>query len=620
MRKQLTVIILLVLGAVPLNAYWEALSPVGDDYYEVGTGGCGARGRGYTFVAIGGDSRLVFAYDHDSESWDELDAPMPDAIINAGAMAYERGYGGQIYVVTDENGGYLQRYRFYYSEGEEDISGEWLNSPIQLPESIGPGVAIAFEPCSRRGTFLTGTLYLLVGNGTKRFYRRSFGWIAEVYGLGPRNGSEVTNQILSFDWLPNPWWTGYNLQVSSNRDFSILVIDTIVSAGEFKPADFPYSTGTYYWRVRGLRNGHYSGWSDVQSFALSSVGGSVNFYRFPDEGVLIAGDEPVFDWQSVPDAVLYWLQVAPTSDFTQPVIDVTTERSEFVSNQPLESGTYFWRVCYRRAGGSWGPWSTPISFQVDFGWHRLPDVPSDSPVGIGGAMCYVIANYGRPEWDTSALYVLVGNNSKEFWRFNLNRPPDSAWQERCTTDVAVNGGGSITSYQRWNNSDKLWALWGSSHDRCRTYEPKDNRWLSGGRDLPRACGYGSCVIRDENDYYPVLVIAGPYDQDTSTNFYAWIPEGDEGQMGQRQVSPIGVDVSLQRVGKELQLNYTLKQDSRVRVNLFDQTGRRIATLFNGEQSGGKHNLKWDYTGVAKGVYFLLVDINGRPATMKIPVW
>jgi hypothetical protein len=46
----------------------------------------------------------------------------------------------------------------------------------------------------------------------------------------------------------------------------------------------------------------------------------------------------------------------------------------------------------------------------------------------------------------------------------------------------------------------------------------------------------------------------------------------------------------------------------------------IATLFNGEQSGGKHNLEWDYTGVAKGVYFLLVDINGRPATMKIPVW
>ena len=42
--------------------------------------------------------------------------------------------------------------------------------------------------------------------------------------------------------------------------------------------------------------------------------------------------------------------------------------------------------------------------------------------------------------------------------------------------------------------------------------------------------------------------------------------------------------------------------------------------FAGEQSGGKHNLKWDYTGVAKGVYFLIVDINGRPAMMKISVW
>ena len=612
MRKLLSIIILLVIGAVPLNAYWEPLDPVGDGD-EVGPGGCAARGRGYTFVAIGGGSCRVVAYDNESEYWDEFEEPMPGSIGNAGAMTY----GGQLYVVTDGNRGQLQRYRFYDTEG---IDGEWVTPPIELPETIGPGVAIAYEPC-RPGTPLIGTLYLLVGNGTRHFYRRSFWWIAKVYGLGPGNGSEVTSQTLSFDWLPDPWWTGYNLQVSPNQDFSSLVIDTTVSSGEFRPANFSYGTGTYYWRVRALRDEHYSDWSETWYFTLTTTGGSVNFSPFPDEGLLIAGDEPVFDWQSAPDAASYWLQVAPTSDFAQPVIDVTTERSEFVSNQPLESGTYYWRVCYRTAGSSWGNWSTPISFQVDYGWQRLPDIPSETPVGAGGAMCYVIADYStRPERDTSALYVLVGNNSKEFLRFNLSA--GGVWQERCTTKVAVNGGGSITSNKIWNNSNRLWALMGGTDTLRRYYNVESNEWHTPDTlfPLPRICGYGSCIVRNEIDYYLVLVIAGPYDPDTSTNFYAWIPEDDEGEMAQRQIVPIGSDVSLRRSGKKVQLNYTLKQDSRVRVNLFDQAGRKIATLFNGEQSGGKHNLKWDYTGVAKGVYFLIVDINGRPAMMKIPVW
>lgn len=286
MRKLLSIIILLVIGAVPLNAYWEPLDPVGDGD-EVGPGGCAARGRGYTFVAIGGGSCRVVAYDNESEYWDEFEEPMPGSIGNAGAMTY----GGQLYVVTDGNRGQLQRYRFYDTEG---IDGEWVTPPIELPETIGPGVAIAYEPC-RPGTPLIGTLYLLVGNGTRHFYRRSFWWIAKVYGLGPGNGSEVTSQTLSFDWLPDPWWTGYNLQVSPNQDFSSLVIDTTVSSGEFRPANFSYGTGTYYWRVRALRDEHYSDWSETWYFTLTTTGGSVNFSPFPDEGLLIAGDEPVFD-------------------------------------------------------------------------------------------------------------------------------------------------------------------------------------------------------------------------------------------------------------------------------------------------------------------------------------
>ena len=538
MRKLLSIIILLVIGAVPLNAYWEPLDPVGgEDSVEVGSGGCTARGRGYTFVAIGDESNEIYAFNHSAESWEELEEDLPEDINRAGAMAYAHGNGLRLFVATDEENN-LFIYSFYQRQG---LGGYWNeDNPISLPEAIGKGVSLAYQPVLFSppnpgwAEYIDGYLYLLVGNTTRHFWRRVFGFFpVAAYGLYPGNGSVVVTENLNVDWLPHPRWTEYNLQVSASGDFANLIIDTTVSCGEFNPAGVLFGTGTYYWRVRGLRSGIPSDWSETWCFTLTTGSGSVNFSPFPNEGLLIAGDEPVFDWQSVPDAASYWLQVAPTSDFAQPVIDVTTQRSEFVSNQPLESGTYYWRVCYRTAGGSWGNWSTPISFQVDYGWHQLPDIPSGVPVNQGGAMCYIIADYGRPERDTSALYVLVGNNSKEFWRFNLSA--GGVWQECCTTNVAVNGGGSITSYQIWNNSDRLWALWGSSHDRCRTYDPSDNKWLSGGRVLPRACGYGSCIVRNETDYYLVLVIAGPYDPDTSTNFYAWIPEDDEGEMAQRQI-------------------------------------------------------------------------------------
>jgi len=74
------------------------------------------------------------------------------------------------------------------------------------------------------------------------------------------------------------------------------------------------------------------------------------------KSVLEAGAKPTFDWDDVPKANTYRLQVSVTNSFTTSedgqtcsdcVINEKTTQSQFTVTQPLETKNYFWRV---RAG------------------------------------------------------------------------------------------------------------------------------------------------------------------------------------------------------------------------------------------------------------------------------
>lgn len=74
MKKTGLLFRLLILGTAMLagivRAEWVPLPPVGNGW-EVGPGGCAARGRGYTFVAAGDYDDAIFPFEHATETWDE---------------------------------------------------------------------------------------------------------------------------------------------------------------------------------------------------------------------------------------------------------------------------------------------------------------------------------------------------------------------------------------------------------------------------------------------------------------------------------------------------------------------------------------------------------------------
>ncbi|WP_347243699.1 hypothetical protein, partial [Thermogutta sp.] len=337
-------------------------------------------------------------------------------------MAYEFWYGGRLFVAVRVEDEY-DRLHIYEFDNAIGLDGRWRDpdvlNPIYLPEEIGPGVALAFQPVVDNASLLSGYLYLLVGGGSRSLYRRAFNQLPwSPWGISPGEGDSVALDELVFDWVGHRKWEGYQLQISATKDFLKPVVDATVTTTEFRPPKSRLLVNrTYYWRVRGLTGKGMSDWSNPQPVVIASRTKKLPRNRvFPPADALLSGDEPMFNWECVPQAVRYQLQVADNEWFKEPVIDVYTDISEYRTVVPLRSGKWFWRTRWQDGSGSWSDWGLASSFATDYGWQRLPDIPSDREVDAGGAMCYVKSG---PPVQIEALYVLVGNGSRQFWRFNI---------------------------------------------------------------------------------------------------------------------------------------------------------------------------------------------------------
>ncbi|MDP4116180.1 MAG: T9SS type A sorting domain-containing protein, partial [Bacteroidota bacterium] len=54
---------------------------------------------------------------------------------------------------------------------------------------------------------------------------------------------------------------------------------------------------------------------------------------------------------------------------------------------------------------------------------------------------------------------------------------------------------------------------------------------------------------------------------------------------------------------ETQITYTLPEQNKVTLTIYDSNGKRVAELVNGQQAAGNYNIKWNANKVSSGVYF-----------------
>jgi flagellar hook assembly protein FlgD len=65
------------------------------------------------------------------------------------------------------------------------------------------------------------------------------------------------------------------------------------------------------------------------------------------------------------------------------------------------------------------------------------------------------------------------------------------------------------------------------------------------------------------------------------------------------------------------INYQLSVNSFVSVKVYDELGREVARLVNGDQSAGSHSVRWDGENFSSGVYFYDVSAGNYHAVRKM---
>lgn len=89
----------------------------------------------------------------------------------------------------------------------------------------------------------------------------------------------------------------------------------------------------------------------------------------------------------------------------------------------------------------------------------------------------------------------------------------------------------------------------------------------------------------------------------------------------RRLAPDALRLTLDRnpVRGTAQVRFGLRQASNVRLEAYDRSGRKLATLVSGFASAGAHSATWDTRGVPAGICFLRLTAAGGQRSLKVVV-
>ena len=158
----------------------------------------------------------------------------------------------------------------------------------------------------------------------------------------------------------------YSVQVSANSNFSNPVFNQTGVLGTSVLVNSLVEGTTYYWRVRGVNTTGQSDWSQVWNFTTitTPVAVAVPVLLSPANAAMGVALQPALSWNSAEGAETYSVEVAATSNFSNPVFNQTGIVGTSVLVNTLSEGTiYYWRVRGVNAT-SQSDWSQVWNFTV----------------------------------------------------------------------------------------------------------------------------------------------------------------------------------------------------------------------------------------------------------------
>ena len=67
------------------------------------------------------------------------------------------------------------------------------------------------------------------------------------------------------------------------------------------------------------------------------------------------------------------------------------------------------------------------------------------------------------------------------------------------------------------------------------------------------------------------------------------------------------------------VDYTLNSDGRISISLYDLSGRRVSTVFDGETTAGRHDYSYDAAALTPGVYLVRLTTDAGTLTRRVVI-
>lgn len=182
---------------------------------------------------------------------------------------------------------------------------------------------------------------------------------------------------LSFAWTPNMPAAAWRAQIAADADFRGILLEGLFP-GPAAQWDEDLPDGDYVLRVRAVDEAGLEGFDTLHAFTLDARP-LPPLITSPTLGERLYRNDVALEWAAAPDAHGYLLQIAPTPEFDNGVLErrlpATLRHAE-----TLPDGEWHWRLASLDEAGRTHLWSAHRAFRV----QPLPGAPAGGEARADG--------------------------------------------------------------------------------------------------------------------------------------------------------------------------------------------------------------------------------------------
>lgn len=389
------------------------------------------------------------------------------------------------------------------------------------------------------------------------------------------------------------------------------------------------------------------------------IGKTVEQGSVPSTVILVSPGDKTYNatiprplqWQPASGAESYHIQVATDNAFSKLVLDSTTVGTTTLTVNQLDSDmTYYWRVRGSNGNGN-GPWSaiwtfntavvvkliyppnnsTNIDTQVTFLWHKSRvaesyalEISEDSNFNTSGTV-YNIAD---------SFYVnkgLLKGNTKYYWHISAVLPK---WPETWNFTTKPKPGPAPETVILIYPEDH-------SNPLVKVDELPPYGLVLKWNTVAGATGYHLIITHDSllqdivfNDstiidtthFFEARNDSTYWWKVSARNESGWGPWSDQwmfsnvtylGVSDDRPQKNINLSLYPNPASSDVTIAFELPEPDRVRIELFDELGRKQKEITSGTLEQGKHTLNIDVSHLILGSYYLKFAMTNFSRTIPL---